>query len=100
VIAGQCGELEAWDRGRVREWLAVVTDDLRNRLDRVRTDDELVMLGAELLGNSPGVRKLVESRGIEPDGERLDRPSAGLGHRRDDRGGVDPAGEEGTEGDV
>ena len=52
VPAGQLGEVEARDRRGVGERLAVVADDLRQDLDRVGADQELLVLGAEVLARS------------------------------------------------
>ena len=70
---------------------------LRQQLDRVGLDDELVVVGREALGDEPGARQLVELAAGEADREGPDRGRGLLGHRRDDRRGVDAAGEEGAD---
>ena len=97
VLARQLREVEAGDRGGVGERLAVVAHDLRDDLDRVGPHDELVVVGAEQLGDLACVRQLVEVVVIEADRERLHRAAARLRHRGDDGGRVDAARQEGSE---
>src|SRR4029079_12843724 len=51
VTARDLGEVEGGDRGRVREGLAVMAHDLWEDRDRIGAHDELLVLGAELLGD-------------------------------------------------
>ncbi|MEZ5121313.1 MAG: hypothetical protein R2736_07030 [Solirubrobacterales bacterium] len=100
LAARQLAEVEGRDRGRVGKRLAVMADDAGDDLDRLRADDELGVLGAEVLGDAPGVGHLVEAIVVEADGERAHRRAAVLGHGRDDGGRVDAARQEGADGDV
>ena len=70
VSAGQLGEVEARDRRRVGERLAVVADDLRQRCSIASGPDlELLVDGAVLLGDAASVRQLVELLVVEADRE-------------------------------
>ena len=73
VLARQLGEVEARDRRAVGERLAVVPDEPRQELDRVRLDLELVVLGAVERGHLPRMRGLVVGRDVEADREGLHR---------------------------
>ena len=67
-------------------------------LDGVGLDDELVVVGAEQLGDhARACGSSLKRSCVEADREGLDRPRRGLGHRRDDRRGVDAAGQERAE---
>ena len=57
---------------------------------------QLVMVGAELLGDGLRVAQLAVGRLAEPDREGLDRLGAVPRHQRHDRGGIDAAGQEGA----
>jgi hypothetical protein len=63
----------------------------------IRSHDQLVMVGAEVLRHPPRVRELVEIRLVEADGKGLDRPCRHAGHQRDDETGVDAARQERAE---
>ena len=73
VFARELGEVEARDRRAVGERLAVMPDELREQLDRVGLDVQLVVIGAEARRDFPRVRGLVEGGDVEADRERLDR---------------------------
>ena len=98
--ARHLGDVEARDSRGVGERLAVVADDPREDLERVGLHDVLVMLGAEALGDQPGLRQLVVLVVGEADRERPHRLGRMLRHRRDDGRGVDAAGEERAQGHV
>ena len=68
--------------------------------DRVRLDDELVVIRAEVVRDAPGVFQLVERRLVEPDGKRLHARAGGLRHQADNQARVDAAGQERAERNV
>ena len=70
------------------------------QLPRVGPDDELVVLGAELLGDDARVVELVEARPREADGEGLGAGAPSSAISADDDARVDAAGEEGADRDV
>ena len=88
------GDVEARDRRRVRERLAEVAHDARDDIQRVRLDDELVMVGGETLGDQARPLELVISVLAEADRERAHRLGRCLGHRRHHPGRVDATGQE------
>jgi hypothetical protein len=61
------------ERRRVRERLAVVPHELRQRGEEVRPGAEEVVLGPQPLRDLGGVAALVEAVGVEADGEGGDR---------------------------
>ena len=61
---------------------------------------QLRVIGSEVLRHARRVRGLVEVLLGEADGVRLDRARARLLHQGDDRGGVDPAGQQRAQRDV
>lgn len=99
MARGQFGEIEAGDRGRIRERLAVVARQPRHDLERVRLDHELVVVGREALGDDPRKADLVEvGVGVgKANGESLHGFAALIGHCRHDRARVDAAGEKRTQ---
>ena len=86
-------------RADVGERLVEEPGQLLGQLPGVGAHDQLVVVGAELLGDDASVVELVEVGLFEADAERLGA-RAELGHRADDGGRVDAAREEGTDGDV
>ena len=77
-------------------------DQLRH-VDRVSGERELelVVIGAEAVGDEPCVGQLVVLAGLdEPDGERLDRPVHVARHEGDDDARVQPAAEHRAQGNV
>ena len=75
-------------------------DERRQDVERVRLDDQLVVIGAEFLRHLAGVRQLVEVALAEADRERLHRRRAQLGHLGDDRARIHAAAQKGAERDV
>jgi hypothetical protein len=61
---------------------------------------ELVVLGAEVIGDAPRVLQFVELRLVESDGEGLDRVARQAGHDRHHDAGIEPARQEGPERNV
>ena len=66
-------------------------DQPRQHRDGVRLDDELLVLGAEALGDHPGVSGLVILLRRKADREGLDPAGADPRHRRDHGARIDPA---------
>src|SRR4051794_23260264 len=59
--------------------------------DRVRPDDQFVMIGPEMRCDAAGMFELVERRLVEADRERLDLRAGRLRHQSDDEARVDAA---------
>ena len=57
----------------------------------LRLDIELGVIGAQMRRDILGVLRLVVTRGMKADGERLHRPRALRLHQRDDSRGIDTA---------
>jgi hypothetical protein len=76
----QVGEVEAGDRRRVGERLAVMAHDPRYDFDGVGANEELLVNRAEPLGDRPRVRQLVERLMVEADRERPHGLRRCLGH--------------------
>src|SRR5260370_39788412 len=53
VGAGLSRYIVAGYRGRIGKRFAVVLDQRRQNLERIRPHDELVMIGADVLGDAP-----------------------------------------------
>ena len=66
--------------GRIRVWLAIVLDQKGKNFHRVRTDDELVMVCANVLGYSSRVMQFAEILFFKTNRESLDRLLARLAH--------------------
>ncbi len=90
----QLGDQVGRQRRGVAEGLVEGLDQLREELDRVGAQDDLVMLGAVALGDQPRPLELVEARLLEADREGLHRIGLLAGGERDQTGRVDPAGEQ------
>ena len=69
----------------------------------VGADADLMVVGAETLGDDVGVLELVARHAahrLEADGERLQSVLAGFGEQPDDQAGVDSAGQQTPDGHV
>ncbi len=64
---------------------------------RVRLDDELVVFGAEMIGDASRVLELVERRFVEADRKRLHACGGRFGHQADDEARIDAARQERAE---
>ena len=93
-----CDEVVRRNRRRVRERLVVVPHQVREDLDGVRPDDELVVVGAVAPRHQAGVRRarrnFFSSKPIE---NVLTGPRPELRHQRDDGARVDAAAEKRAE---
>ena len=69
-------------------------------LQDLRPDDQLVVVGAVLLGHGPRVGKLVEGLLLEANGKGFHRPPRQLAHEGDDQAAVDAAAQEGAQGNI
>jgi len=72
-------------------------DQRRQHFQRVRPNDKLVVIGADVLGDTPRVMKLAEILFFKSDRKRLDPLTRLLAHQRHDGARVDPAGKKRTE---
>ncbi len=95
VLARELRHEVGRDERRVGDRLVHVPDQIRQQRRHVRLHDDLVMIGAELLGHLPRVRQLVvelrAGRALEPDRIGLDRLRAVTTHERHDRARIDAA---------
>ena len=85
MLAGELGEVEARNARRVGIWLAVVTGELGQDLERLRLDLEFVVIGRERLRHEPCVLEFVVILIGKSDRERLDGLRHVLGHGRHNR---------------
>ena len=67
---------------------------LSTTLERIGPDDELVVIGGEVLRQPPGRVELVKGRLVEANREGLDRPRRRPRHQPDDEARVHASGEE------
>ncbi len=97
---GELGDEVGGQRRGVAEGLVEGLDQPRQQLDRVRADDQLVMIGAVALGDEAGAGELVEALLLEPDREGA-QGFLGVGAGEGcEAAGVDAAGEEDADRDV
>ena len=90
MLASHAGEVVGRHRRRVGVWLPVVAYERRQDRQGVGADDELVVLGAEALGDAAGVHELGVIAFVEADGEGADL--RGLrSHAGDERARVEAA---------
>ena len=66
-------------------------DQRRQNFHGIRPDDELVMIGADVLGHAARVMQFAEILFVKSDRKRFDLLRRFLGHQRDDRAGIDAA---------
>ena len=78
---GELGDEVGGQRRGVAEGLVEGLDQLRQQLDRVGSQDQLVVVGAVALGDQAGAVELVEAALLEADREGLQR-LGGLGARQ------------------
>jgi len=95
MAAGELGHQKSRDLRRIREWLVV---NVRQTLDQVmcglRLDEKLCVMGAEVLGDAPGMFCFVELLLAKANRECLNRIRRLRLHQRDDGRGIDAAGQE------
>src|SRR6185503_861210 len=82
------------NRRRVRKRFIKMFDQAIENCQAVGSDDELVMIGGEMIGDSSRMLEFVELRFVESDRERLHWPAGRLRPQSDDDAGVDAAREE------
>ncbi len=87
------GDEVGGDGRGVAKGLIEVPRQFGHEVNGVGPDDELVMLGTEVLGHGAG-GFVVRGFAAEADGECFHRAADGLGHEVHDGAGVQPAGEE------
>ena len=97
VAARHLRDVPRRDRRRIGEWLVEVRHQIVENRDGVRLDDELVVVGAEMLRDQARVLQLVERRLVEADREGLHARAGGLRHQADHHARVDAAGEKRAE---
>ena len=98
--AGELGQQEGRDHGRVGEGLAETGGDPQEEVRLEGADLELLVIGAVPLRDPPGVRALIEAGLREGGGECPHRTARPPGHGRDHGARVDSAGEEDAERNV
>jgi hypothetical protein len=86
--------------GRIAEGLFERTGQNLDRLDHVRLEDHLVMVGAEFPCDDAGVVRLVEVVLRKANAEGLDGAGTGAGHHGDDGGRIDSTAQESAQRDV
>src|SRR5687768_18523348 len=91
VLAGDLGDIPGRDGGRIGERFVEMTYQLIEDAERVRTDNELMMLGAEVIRYGSSVLEFIELRIIETNREGLDRTVGCFGHEADHGARVDSA---------
>ena len=96
LLARQLRHVIGGHRRGVAIGLAVVADQCRQHVQRVRLDDQLVVVGSEAVGHLAGIAQLVEVAFAEADREGLDRLRGHLGHLGDHRRRVHTATQEGA----
>ena len=97
---GKLGDEVRWQGRGVGEWLVEHLHQPRQKLRRVGTHDELVVIRPVPLRHDPGGLELVERLLLEPDRERPDGLGALTRRERGQRGRVDPARQQHADGDV
>ena len=101
VAAGELGHQECRNLRGVRERLVI---DVRQALDdvarRLRLDDKLGVLGAEMLGDAARVIGFVEFPVAKADGKCMRGLRRLRLHQRDDGRGIDAAGQERAERNI
>jgi len=88
------------DGGGVRVGFLIRGDKERKEMHDVRLYHDGMVVGAQTVGHEPGVWQLIVRLRGSADGERLHGMRGVPCHERDDRRGIDAAGEEGADGDV
>ena len=76
------------NRRGIRERLVEVRDEPIENRESVGPDHELVVIGAEVSRDRPGMLQFVERRFVEANRERLDRTRRCARHQADDGGRV------------
>ncbi len=91
------GDVPGRDRGGIAERFVEMRDELVEDRHRIRPDDELVMIGAEVTRNRTRGLELVILRVVETDRKRAHRSRRGFSHQTDDEARIHAAGEERAE---
>ena len=94
AAAGQPGHQVRRYGGGIGKGLVVETGQFAEQVDRLRRDDLLDVLGAELIRCLPRLRQLAECLIGKADGESLKRPVRFAGRRRHDDTRIDAAAQE------
>jgi hypothetical protein len=91
VPARHLGQVVGRDHRGVGERFIHLPHQPRQQLERARPHDQLVVVGAEVLGDAPGVLQLAQFLLLEADAEGLDRLAHRPGHEGRDHARIDAA---------
>jgi hypothetical protein len=76
-----------------------VLDERRQNFERIRANDEFVMIRAEVFGNAARVMQFAEILFLKADGKSFNGRARFLTHQGNDGGGINAAGEKRAERD-